>query len=91
MKKRIQEPNYQMLFSSAVTALQQTYNEYKKALIKDIDFTFVGKDGMYVTLAGAEERAEKISELGKEIVRLKYKVEEYRQETERQKGVKKDG
>jgi len=80
MGKRIQqEPNYQLLFNSAICALQQKYNEYKKAIIKNIEFTWIGNDGEYCFLEGVEERNKKIDELKKEIIRLRFKVDELKE------------
>lgn len=77
MGKRIQqEPNYQLILDSVICALQQKYNEYKKAIIKNIEFTWIGNDGEYCFLEGVEERNKKIDELKKEIIRLRFKVNE---------------
>jgi len=74
-----QEPNYQMLLDSAICALQQAYKEYKKAIIKDLDFTWINNKGEYSFVEGVEERVNKINELGKEVVRLQFKVNELKE------------
>ena len=74
MAKRKQEPNYQMILNSAICGLQQAYKDYKKAIIKNLDFTWINNDGDFSTLAGIEERNKEIAELNKEVIRLQAQV-----------------
>jgi len=78
MKKQ-PEPNLQLL-KSAISALQVTYNDYKTAIIKDLQFSWYTDDGEFTFLAGAEERKKQIADLGKEVVRLQVKVDEIKNE-----------
>lgn len=73
-------PNYEIMLSSAVTSLQQAYKAYKDAVIDNLNWTFIDDDGKLVMLEGVEERIAKINELKKEVVRLKFKVGEIRNE-----------
>ncbi|MBQ9589279.1 MAG: hypothetical protein IJR29_03740 [Butyrivibrio sp.] len=79
MKKQ-PEPNLQLILKSAIWALQVTYKDYKTAIIKDLQFSWYSDNGDFTFLAGAEERKKKIADLGKEVVRLKVKVEEIKNE-----------
>ena len=45
MSRRKPTPNYQLMFKSAVCALQDAYAEYKKARVKQMQWTFFGNDG----------------------------------------------
>lgn len=76
---KIQEPNYQLMLNDAVFVLQETYKEYKKAVIKNLQFTFIDNDGALCYHSGLEERNQHIADLAKEITRLQFKVEEYKQ------------
>ena len=76
---KIQEPNYQLMLNDAVFVLQETYKEYKKAVIKNMQFTWIDNDGALCYHSGLEERNKHIADLAKEITRLKFKVEEYKQ------------
>lgn len=73
------EPNYEVLFKSAVTALQVDYGKLKAAQIEAIKWTFVDSDGHFYELAGCEERRKQVVEFEnrvaedlKEIYRLRY-------------------
>lgn len=77
--KKILEPNYQMMLDSAITSLQQTYNDYKEKTIKNIDLTWIDQNGLFTVVSGLEERNEEIERLKKEITRLCFKVEELKQ------------
>ena len=72
------EPNYNMLFRSAVLCLQQTHNELKKAVMEEVKWQFIDDNGKPCILAGYEERARRVSELMKEVDRLRHDVEHYR-------------
>ena len=76
---KIQEPNYQLMLNDAVFCLQETYREYKKAVIKNLQFTWIDNDGAFTYHSGLEERNQHIADLAKEFMRLKFKVEEYKQ------------
>ena len=75
-----QEPNLNMMLKSAITGLQTAYTNYKNAIIKDLQYSFYGDDGEFIVLAGSEERKQKIKDLEKEVVRLRFKVDEIKQE-----------
>lgn len=79
MKKQ-PEPNLQLILKSAILALQVTYKDYKTAIIKDLQCSWYSDDGVFSFLAGAEERKKKIEDLGKEVVRLQFKVDEIKNE-----------
>jgi hypothetical protein len=79
MKKQ-PEPNLQLILKSAISALQNAYKGYKTAVIEDLQSSWYSDDGVFTFLAGAEERKKKIEDLGKEILRLKFKVDEIKNE-----------
>ena len=69
-------PNYEIQKQSAVFSLQDAYRRYKNAIIDSLKWTWIDDDGNYAILKGAEERSAKIKELEKEVIRLKFKVDE---------------
>ena len=75
MKKQ-PELNLQLLLKSAISALQDTYKNYKTAIVKDLQCSWFSDTGDFTFLAGAEERKKKIDDLGKEVVRLQVEVDE---------------
>lgn len=79
MKKQ-PEPNLQLILKSVISALQVTYNDYKTAIIKDLQCSSYSDNGEFAILAGAEERKKEIVDLGKEVVRLQVKVDEIKNE-----------
>lgn len=81
MKKQ-NKPNLQLVLKSAISALQVTYKDYKTAVIKDLQSTWYSNDGVFTFLAGAEERKKKITDLGKEVVRLQFEVDKIKNEIE---------
>lgn len=74
MKKQ-SEPNLHFKLKSAITALRLTYMEYKEAIIDDLHCSWYSDDGELTFLSGIEERKKKITELGKEVSRLKTLVD----------------
>lgn len=75
---KAQKPNYELLFQSAVSALKQTYEEYKKATIEAIKWTWYGQDGNYSEMDFVAKTREKAHRLWYDCDRLKAEVEEYR-------------
>ena len=63
MTRKQPEPNYDLMFRQAVTKLQIDYSALKNAQMNQIRNAWFGKDGEFIELAGAEERAAKICEL----------------------------
>ena len=90
MKKQPESPNLQLLLKSAISALQVTYTEYKRAIIEDLRCSWYSDDGEFAFLAGAEERKKKIEDLGQEIIQLKAKVDELKNEIEADKAERSD-
>ena len=80
MKKQPESPNLQLLLKSAISALQDTYKEYKRAIINDLLCSWYSDDGEFAFLAGAEERKKKIEDLGKEVTRLHFEVNQIKNE-----------
>ena len=80
MKKQPESPNLQVILKSAISALQVTYKEYKRAIINDLLCSWYSDDGEFAFLAGAEERKKKIEDLGQEVIRLQIKVDEIKNE-----------
>ena len=78
MKKKAIEPNYELLFQSAVTGLQAAYSDYKRALIKRLEASGVNNDGMFFTLGDPDEMQDRINVLGKEVFRMEAEVDEIR-------------
>lgn len=78
MSRKRPEPNYDLMFRSAVTALQIAYDNYKTARKKELECTWVGMDGRFVELEGIKDIRVKASEYLHEVERLKAQVEEYR-------------
>ena len=79
MKKQ-SEPNLQLMLRSAISVLQVTHKDYKNAIIKDLRSSWYSDDGDLCFLAGIEERKKKIADLGKEVERLRVKVDEIKNE-----------
>ena len=79
------EPNLQLILQSTISALQVAYNNYKTAIIKDLQYSWYSDNGEFTFLAGAEERKKKIADLGKEVVRLQVEVDEIKKEIEADK------
>ena len=79
MKKQ-PKPNLQRILESAISALQVAQKDYKTAIIKDLQCSWYSDNGEFTFLAGAEERKKKIADLGKEVVRLQFRVDEIKNE-----------
>lgn len=84
-KKTEPKPNYELMFKSAVLALQTTYSAYKVAREKELYMSWYGDDGSYRELEGIGKVRVTASELLHEINMLKAQVEEYRRLMEREK------
>ena len=70
---------------STISALQVTYKDYKNAIIKDLYCSWFSDNGEFAFLSGEEERKKEIADLGQEIIRLKAKVDEIKNEIEADK------
>lgn len=75
-------PNYEIMFRSAVSSLQDAYERYKKEIKEDLDCTFIGNDGRLSYMAGKEERVERIDQAGMDVTRLMEEVGELRKRVE---------
>lgn len=71
-------PNYQLMFESAVGALQLAYSEYKKARHEQLRWTFFDNDGQFCLLDGYKERKERVDKAEAEVTRLLKEVEKLR-------------
>lgn len=78
--RRQNKPNLQLLLRSTVSALQDTYSSYKKAVVEDLRCTWYSDDGEFTFLAGAEERKKKITDLAWEVIRLQTEVARIKEE-----------
>ena len=78
MAKREPTPNYDLMFQSAVGALQNAYSEYKKARREQLRWTFFDNDGNFAFLDGYKERKERVDNAEKEVARLMKVVSELR-------------
>lgn len=72
-------PNYDLMFKSAVYALQIAYAEYKKAVIEELRWTFFDNEGHFSVLSEYEKRAKKTNDAEKEVVRLREEVDKLRE------------
>ena len=79
MNRRKPTPNYQLMFESAVCALQNTYAEYKKAKVKQMQWTFFDNDGRFCFLDGYKELKQRIDNAEEEVARLLKEVERLRE------------
>ena len=79
MAKRKPTPNYDLMFQSAVGALQNAYSEYKKARAEQFRWTFFDNDGRFCFLDGYKERKERVDNAEKEVARMLKKVEKLRE------------
>lgn len=73
------QPNYDLMLSMAIKSLQQLYNDYKKEVYKNIQYTWYDNNGDFCILEGQEKRNLKIKELEQQIIIVKNKVEELKQ------------
>lgn len=72
--------NYKAILESTISALQETYTQYKKAYYESIRWTWYDKDGEFCILSGQDERNDKLDELGQEVIRLRNEVLRLKQE-----------
>jgi len=79
MTRRKPTPNYQLMFESAVGALQNAYAEYKKARAEQVRWTFFDNDGRFCFLDGYKERKERVDNAEEEVARLLKEVERLRE------------
>lgn len=79
MAKREPTPNYDLMFQSAVSALQSAYFEYKKARAEQLRWTFFDNDGRFCFLDGYKERKERVDNAEKEVARMLKEVEKLRE------------
>lgn len=89
MSRKEPKPNYDLMFRSAVTALQIAYDNYKTARKKELECTWVGMDGRFVELEGIKDIRVKASGYLHDVERLKKEVEKYRRLMEGEKDDKK--
>lgn len=79
MSRRKPTPNYQLMFESAVGALQIAHEEYKKATAEELRWTFFDNDGNFCFLEGYEKRQKRTEDAKKEVARLLREVERLRE------------
>lgn len=77
-KQKEPTPNYNLMFESAVSALQNAYTEYKKAVGEELRWTFFDTDGQFGILSGYEDRAKRTKDAEAEVVRLRCEVDRLR-------------
>lgn len=82
MSRKKPTPNYQLMFESAVVALQLAYSEYKKARAEQLRWTWFNNDGRFSFLDGYKERKERVDNAEKEVARLMQVVEDLRERRE---------
>ena len=82
MTRKGLKPNHKIMLDSAVCALQQTYEDYKRAVVDNLKWSWFDENGVFTILDGAEERNRKIEDLKCEVMRLMLKVEEIKAESE---------
>ena len=70
--------NKNIVLDSAISALIQTYGEYKKAVIKNLQLTWIDSNGNFACADGFEERCKEIERLTEEINGLAIRVKELR-------------
>ena len=70
-------PNYEIQKQSAISQLKLAFAEYRKAVTKYLNMAGFNDDGIFYEYAGLKE---KISEYEKEVVRLKFKLDEIKAE-----------
>ena len=78
MTRRKPTPNYQLMFESAVGALQNAYAEYKKARHEQLRWTFFDNEGRFCFLDGYKERKERVDNAEEEVARLMKVVNDLR-------------
>ena len=76
--RRKPTPNYNIMFQSAVGALQTAYEEYKKARVEQLRWTFFDNDGNFCFLDRYKERKERVDNAEENVARLLKEVEKLR-------------
>lgn len=71
-------PNYELMFESAVSALQTAYTEYKEAVNEELRWTFFDSDGQFGILSGYADRAKRTNDAEREVMRLRCEVDRLR-------------
>lgn len=79
MARKEPTPNYDLMFDSAVYALQIAYSNYKKCVAEELRLTWIDHDGNIGILDGYKERRLKTEEANREVTRLKVEVERLRE------------
>lgn len=78
MSRRKPTPNYQLMFESAVGALQNAYAEYKMATAEELRWTFFDHNGNFCFLDGYEKRRKRTENAKEEVARLMQEVKQLR-------------
>ena len=65
------EPNYQILKLSTVQSIKSAYLEYKKLIIKSLQYSWITDEGDLAVIDGLDEITAEISSIESEIGRLK--------------------
>lgn len=78
MAKNDPTPNYELMFQSAVGALQNAYKEYKNAVCDELWRTFFDSDGHFSVLSDHEKRAKRTTDAEIEVMRLRCEVDRLR-------------
>ena len=78
MTKREPTPNYDIMFQSAVSALQSAYSEYKKESSEELRWTFFDNNGQFCFLDGYAERHQRTEKAKEEVARLMEEVSRLR-------------
>lgn len=78
MSRRKPTPNYQLMYESAVGALQNAYADYKKATAEELRWTFFDHNGRFCFLDGYEKRRKRTENAKEEVARLMKEVNDLR-------------
>ena len=73
------EPNYEMLFRSAVSGLKEAYNKYKHVVKNYYDSTAIDDDGNFVINEANKAYRDEANSLVDEMDRLRKDVANYRE------------
>lgn len=77
--KKENKPNYDMMLQSAITCLQVSYNEYKKALFDYYNMIFYNSSGDLCVLNGFEDKFNDIKKLASDVETYKLRVNELKE------------